>query len=272
MANDRLERESPAPPGIDTSVPHSARIWNFWLGGKDNFRVDRRAGRQYLKSYPEMVEVARSFRRFMARAVRYLAAEEGVRQFLDVGTGLPTADNTHEVAQQIAAECRIVYVDNDPLVLTHARALLTGSAQGRTNYVDADMHDPDVILSAAARTLDLDAPVALMFIGVLGHVTDHQEARRIVNTLLDGLVPGSYLVLADGTDRRAHAAETERQYARTGAVPYHLRSAEEISGFFDGLDLAAPSVVPLNNWRPAPSPVPPVQIDSIGGVARKPRR
>src|SRR5512132_2665246 len=171
------------PPEIDASVPNSARIWNYWLGGKDNFPVDREAGDDYRPIYPEIVEVARASRRFLIRAVRYLAGEAHVRQFLDIGTGLPTADNTHEVAQRVAPGSRVVYVDNDPVVLAHARALLT-STQGVTAYVDADLHDPDTILDAAVRTLDFSQPVALMLLGVLGHIGDDDEARSIVKRLL----------------------------------------------------------------------------------------
>jgi hypothetical protein len=155
---------SDQPPEIDTSVPHSARIWNYWLGGKDNYPVDREAGEQFREAFPEIVEVARSTRQFLVRTVTYLAGEAGVGQFLDIGTGLPTADNTHEAAQRVAPESRVVYVDNDPVVLAHARALLA-STQGVTAYVDADLHDPDTILDAAARTLDFDQPVALMLLG-----------------------------------------------------------------------------------------------------------
>jgi hypothetical protein len=166
-------------PEIDASVPNSARIWNYWLGGKDNYPVDREAGEQFRAIFPEIVEVARSTRAFLNRAVRYLAGEAEIRQFLDIGTGLPTADNTHEVAQRVAPKSRVVYVDNDPVVLAHARALLT-STQGVTAYVDADLHDPDAILDATARTLDFSQPVALMLLGVLGHIGGDDEARSIV--------------------------------------------------------------------------------------------
>src|SRR5262245_20405550 len=166
---------------IDTSVPHSARIWNYWLGGKDNYAVDRAAGDQFSAIYPGIVDIARADRAFLGRVVRFLAGEAGVRQFLDVGTGLPTADNTHEVAQRVAPESQIVYVDNDPLVLTHARALLTSSPEGSTHYMDANMADPAKVLQEAGAFLDLAKPVGLTFMGVLGHVIDHDEARAIVN-------------------------------------------------------------------------------------------
>src|SRR6266496_3356023 len=188
---------SSATPGqeyvskLDTHVPHSARVWNYWLGGKDNFAADRATGDKVLQVYPEIVEVARVSRAFLGRAVRYLAGEVGIRQFLDIGTGLPTANNTHEVAQRVAPSARIVYVDNDPLVLAHARALLTSSPQGATDYLDADLRDPDRILQGAAETLDFTQPVALMMLGILGYVADYDEARSIVRRLLDALSSGT---------------------------------------------------------------------------------
>src|SRR5271155_197246 len=186
-----------AQSGIDTTVPHSARIWNYWLGGKDNFAGDRAAGAAWEATFPGMRDVARASRSFLTRSIIYLADDAGIRQFLDVGTGLPTADNTHQVAQRVAPEARIVYVDNDPLVLAHARALLTSTPEGATAYVDADMHDADKVLREAAQWLDLTQPVALTFMGVLGHVVDHDEARLIVAGLLDGLPSGSYLSIND---------------------------------------------------------------------------
>ena len=186
-----------AGTGIDTSVPHSARIWNYWLGGKDNYEVDRAAGDQFSAIYPGIVDIARADRAFLGPG-RPLPGRRGrVRQFLDVGTGLPTADNTHEVAQRVAPDSRVVYVDNDPLVLVHARALLTSSPEGSTHYVAANMGDPEMVLREAAKWLDLAQPVGLTFMGVLGHVTDHAEARSIVAGLVDGLAAGSYLAIND---------------------------------------------------------------------------
>jgi O-methyltransferase involved in polyketide biosynthesis len=263
-----------APPEIDTSVPHSARIWNYWLGGKDNYPVDRAAGDQYREVFPEIVDVARASRQFLTRAVRYLAGEAQVRQFLDIGTGLPTADNTHEVAQRVAPDARVVYVDNDPLVLTHARALLTSTPQGVTAYIDADLHDPDTILEAAAQTLDFTQPTALMLMGILGHVGDHDEARSIVQRLLDALPSGSYLALNDGTDVISKAfARAQQRYNESGALPYHLRRPEQIAGFFDGLELVEPGLVSVPRWRPDPTDAsgdPPAEVDAFGGVGRKP--
>jgi hypothetical protein len=262
------------PPEIDATVPHSARIWNYWLGGKDNYPVDRAAGDQYREVFPEIVDVARASRQFLTRAVRYLAGEAQVRQFLDIGTGLPTADNTHQVAQGVDPTCRIVYVDNDPLVLTHARALLTSTPQGATDYIDADLRDPDRILEAADRTLDFSRPIALMLMGILGHIGDYATARSIVKRLLDPLPSGSYLTLNDGTDVISKAfAEAQQRYNESGALPYQLRSPEQIAGFFDGLELVEPGVVSVPRWRPDVAEADdglPAEVDAFGGVGRKP--
>jgi S-adenosyl methyltransferase len=257
---------------IDTTVPNSARIWNYWLGGKDNYEVDRVAGEEFVKLFPGIVDIARAGRAFLARAVSYLALEAGVRQFLDVGTGLPTVDNTHELAQRAAPDSRIVYVDNDPLVLTHARALLTSTPEGSTDYVDADMHDPEAILARAAALLDLDQPVALMLIGVLGHIADDDEARSIVQRLMAGLTSGSYLALFDGLDDiTKEMSEAQQGYDDTGAVPYKLRSREQVAPFFDGLEFVEPGLVRCTRWRPDTSrfgtgP----DVPSLAAVARKP--
>jgi S-adenosyl methyltransferase len=262
------------PPEINTSVPQSARIWNYWLGGKDYFPVDRAAGDQYIEVFPGIVDIARASRGFLTRAVRYLAGEAQVRQFLDIGTGLPTANNTHQVAQQVAPEARIVYVDNDPLVLTHARALLTSTPEGATDYVDADLRDPDKILEAAAATLDFTRPVALMLMGILGHVADYDEARSIVRRLLDPLPSGSYLALNDGTNVISKAFEQAQEgYNKSGAVPYVLRSPEQIAGFFEGLEMVEPGLVSCPRWRPDPADPGghlAAELDAFGGVGRKP--
>ena len=265
--------QPPAPPEIDPSVPHSARIWNYWLGGKDNYPVDREAGDQFGAVFPGIVDVTRASRQFLIRAVRFLAGEVEIRQFLDIGTGLPTAENTHEVAQRVAPESRIVYVDNDPVVLIHARALLFSSGEGRTAYVDADLQDPDKILDAAAETLDFTRPIALMLMGILGHVTDDDEARSIVKRLLDALASGSHLVLCDGTDTNPAGVAAQEQYNRSGAVPYRLRSPAQLTGFFDGLELVEPGVVSVSQWRPDPADTVgalPAAVDAFGGVGRKP--
>ena len=258
-------------PPINTTVPHSARIWNYWLGGKDNYAVDRAAGDEYMKVFPGVVQMARASRGFLTRAVRYLAGEAEIRQFLDVGTGLPTVDNTHQIAQRVAPTSRVVYVDNDPLVLVHARALLTGSPKGATDYIDADLHQPEQILDAAAKTLDFDQPVALILSGILGHVPDLGEARDIVSRLMAGLPSGSYLSINDGTQvvGGEALAEAQQDYNDTGAVPYQLRTPEEIASFFVGLELIEPGIVSCPRWRPDPGEEP-FDVDAFGGVGRKP--
>jgi len=257
-----------AGTGIDTTVPHSARIWNYWLGGKDNYTVDREVGDQYREIFPGIAVVARTSRAFLTRAVRYLAGEAGLRQFLDIGTGLPTASNTHEVAQRVAPESKIVYVDNDPLVLAHARALLTSRFRGACEYLDADIRNPAAILDAAAGLLDFTRPVALMLMGIMGHFAD-EEAYPIVRQLMAGLPPGSYLALYDGADTSEAFNEAQRGYNETGAVPYYLRSPAQFGRFFDVLARVEPGVVPVPRWRPDPG-AEPVEIYSYCGVGRKP--
>lgn len=255
---------------LDTGVPHSARVWNYWLGGKDNFAADRAVGDQVQKIFPDVVEIARASRGLLVRSVRFLAGEAGIRQFLDIGTGLPTAGNTHEVAQQVTPSSRIVYVDNDPLVLTHARALLTSSGQGATDYIDADVREPDKILRAAAATLDFSQPVALMLLGILGNVADTDEARTIVKRLVDAVPSGSYLVINDGSD--THAAGVQGAQARGEAGdPYYLRSPDTIAGFFEGLELLPPGVVSTPRWRPdVGTEDEQAELAVFCGVARKP--
>jgi hypothetical protein len=270
------ERPDNQAPEINTSVPQSARIWNYWLGGKDHYPVDRAAGDQYIALFPGIVDIARASRGFLTRAVTYLARDAGIRQFLDIGTGLPTADNTHQVAQRVAPEARIVYVDNDPMVLSHARALLTSTPEGVTDYIHADLHDPEAILKAAAETVDFAQPVALMLMGVMGHVADYQEARSIVRRLLDRLPSGSYFALNDGTNViSGKFVAAQEGYNQSGAVPYVLRSPEQIAGFFEGLELVEPGVVSCPRWRPDPADVAaggelPAELDAFGGVGRKP--
>jgi O-methyltransferase involved in polyketide biosynthesis len=253
---------------LDTSTPHAARIWNYWIGGRDNFAIDREVGDKVREVFPAVVDVARAARAFLVRSVRYLAKEHGIRQFLDIGSGLPTADNTHEVAQAVAPECRIVYVDYDPLVRVHARALLASSPDGACAYVEADARDPDKILREAADTLDFGKPVALMMLGVLGHVADYDQARSIVTRLLETVVPGSYLVINDGTISEAR----ERAEAATvsSGVTYTSRTPEQIAHYFDGLELVEPGVVSTPLWRPDPSGEPPAGLDEYCGVGRKP--
>ena len=254
---------------IDTSVPHSARIWNYWLGGKDNYEVDRAAGDQFSAIYPGIVDIARADRAFLGRVVRFLAGEAAVRQFLDVGSGLPTADNTHEVAQRVAPESRIVYVDNDPLVLLHARTLLTSSPEGTTHYADVNMGDPEMVLREAAKWLDLTQPIGLTLMGVLGHVTDYSEARSIVAGLIDGLPAGSYLAINDSINTSEALEEALRVYEASGAMPYRTRSLEEFTGYFDGLELVEPGVVLVADWRPDLGVIRGPEIPQVGAAGRK---
>jgi hypothetical protein len=264
---------SGAYPKIDTTVPHSARIWNYWLGGKDNYAVDREAGDQFLQTFPDIAVVARTTRAFQTRAIRYLAGEAGIRQFLDIGTGLPVADSTHEVAQQVAPNSRIVYVDNDPVVLLHAQTLLTGTAEGATDYVDADLREPEKILRDAGRTLDFTRPVAVMLIGVMGHIVDDGQAQSIARQLRESVVPGSYLVLSDGTNviRGDQGEAAQEDYNESGAAPYALRSPDQLGRFFSGLELVEPGMVSVTRWRPAVGSAGlPAEVDAFGGVGRKP--
>ena len=267
--------ESPVSAKLDTSVPHSARVWNYWLGGKDNFQVDRAVGDQFEQLYPDITVVARSSRAFLKRAVTFLAVEAGIRQFLDVGTGMPTAENTHQVAQAAAPEARIVYVDNDPLVLVHARALLTGTSEGATEYIDADLRHPAAILDAASRTtLDLSQPTGLILMNILGHVPDLDEAVAIVRHLMSALPSGSYLVTADGTNVIDGPAFEEAIGVWNANAPlsYHLRHPDDLARFLTGLDVVEPGLVPCSKWRPSPDANPEDlrEVDEYGAVARKP--
>jgi S-adenosyl methyltransferase len=267
------EPDAVAGTGIDTTVSHSARIWDYWLGGKDNYQVDREVGDRIEEMLPDIVKQAREDRLFLGRVVRYLAGEAGIRQFLDIGTGLPTADNTHQVAQRVAPESKIVYVDNDPLVLAHARALLTSSPEGATDYIHADMHDPGAIIDGAARTLDFGQPVAITMLGVLWHVMDNDEAYAIVNRLMQAMPSGSYLALNHPTlevtgEKMATAIRYWNEY---GKPPGTHRTPDELTRFFDGMDLVEPGVVSITRWRPeTTSSGEPEEIDQFGGVGRKP--
>ena len=270
--------DSFAHTGIDTTVPHSARVWNYWLGGKDNSAVDREVGDAWMALYPDIVVKARESRAFLRRVVRFLAGEAGIRQFLDVGTGLPTADNIHEVAQRVAPDARVVYVDNDPLVLAHARALLVGTPEGSTRYLHADVRDVDEVLRGAREILDFTEPVAVLMFGLLGHITDTAEARALVGQILAPTPPGSYLALADGSLTEQTRKAEEEQIKKTGTIPYRNREPEEIATFFDGLEWVEPGFVSVSLWRPDPvrgdAPVitssEPPHVDEYGGLARKP--
>jgi hypothetical protein len=258
---------------IDTTIPHSARVWNYWLGGKDNYQIDRDAGDDFAAKCPEIIPLATLSRQFLVRAVRYLVTEAGIRQFLDVGTGLPTMDNTHEVAQQAAPECRVVYVDNDPMVLAHARALLVNTTpQGVTAYVAADMHEPEQIVGDAKNILNFTEPIGVLFMGVLGHVADYDEARSIVATVMGATPSGSHLTLWDGTDTSEDLVRANAEYAETGGVPYIPRSPEQIDGYFEGLEKVEPGLVPVSRWRAEIAGVDAaaVEVAGYGAVARKP--
>ncbi|MCA1836585.1 MAG: SAM-dependent methyltransferase [Actinobacteria bacterium] len=258
---------------IDTTVVHSARFWNYLLGGRDNYAVDREAADQILLLIPSLRDTVRAERRFLIRAVQYLVGEARIRQFLDIGTGLPTAGNTHEVAQVVEPESRIVYVDNDPLIMAHARALLTSTPEGATDYVHADIREPDIILAEAARTLDFAQPVGLMLLGILNFIPDTDQAHAIVDRLLAALCPGSYLVISHPTAEIDGAAmrEAMRFWNESGAAPIVARSRQQLIHFFGGLELLAPGVVSCSRWRPDPSEIGvPAEVFHFSGVGRKP--
>jgi hypothetical protein len=258
--------------GIDAKAAHPARVYDYWLGGKDNFEADRIAGEEAIGAYPGIRASARANRAFLARSTRYLAAEAGIRQFLDIGTGLPTADNTHEVAQSIAPRSRIVYVDNDPLVLSHARALLTSSPQGVTAYLDADLRDPDKILQQAAGTLDFAQPVAIMLLAILHYIPDLAEAQRIVARLISAVPSGSYLVISHAASdiSAEEMAEMIRRMNQRLAEGNHVgRPREVVAQFFDGLELLEPGVVRVTDWRPESKADAQGPTSLWGGVARR---
>src|SRR5215472_146058 len=261
-------------PQIDTTVPQSARVYDYLLGGKENFAADRAVGDQIIERLPAVRTQVRGQRAFLARTVRYLTAEAGIRQFLDVGTGIPTAGNVHDVAQAIAPSSRVLYVDNDPIVLAHSRALLRGTPEGRLAFILADLRDPGAILAdpALARTLDLTQPVGLVLIGILHHLRDADDPRRIVATLVDALAPGSYLVLSQITgDFDPEAMREVAAVVEQDGIPYVVRSKAETEPFFSGLELAEPGLVPIAVWRPDPgAQQDPRSVYVYGGVARKP--
>jgi hypothetical protein len=266
VLRDGEEREM---PGFDMKVPTSARVWNYLVGGKDNFAADREAGEQILKAMPTLRTIAQLSRRFLIGTVHDLTAERGIRQFLDIGTGLPTADNTHDVAQLAAPDARIVYADYDPVVLTHAKALLTSTPEGKTDYIQADVRDPGVILSAARRTLDFSEPVAVILIFVMHFVPDAEGPYDIVRRLMDPLAPGSYLVMGHA------ASDIAADFMAAGADAYNDRVTAQItprdhagvSRFFAGLEMIGPGVVPLAQWSGAPGDR---GLQAYCGVGRKP--
>ncbi|MFD5661732.1 SAM-dependent methyltransferase [Streptomyces hirsutus] len=268
--------ESHTPPRgskrPDTSVAHNARVWNHWIGGEDNYEVDRQVGDQVASIIPVIRDIARADREFLGRAVTYLAGERGVRQFLDIGTGLPTADNTHEIAQRIAPDSRIVYVDNDPTVLMHARTLLAGTGDGATDYIDADVHDPDALLERAAGTLDFDRPVAVMMLGILNFVLDAEKARGTVRRIMDRVPSGSFLVLTHPTYDAEVGGENQipamEFWNENATPPITARSAEEIAAFLEGLNPVEPGLVSCSQWRARAGSAP--VVPQYGAVAVKP--
>jgi hypothetical protein len=274
------EPEDGAPAGaralasLDTTVANPARVWNYWVGGKDNFAVDREVGEQVLGLLPSMPMIARYARRFLSGAVRGLAVSQGIRQFLDIGTGLPTADNTHEVAQRVAPEARIAYVDNDPVVLAHARALLTSSPEGETGYIAADLRDTAAVLAGAEQILDFSQPVAVLLVAILHFIPDADDPHQIVGRLMDAVPSGSYLAVVHAASdiQVREVAEGMGRYNQVSSTPITMRSKAQVLRFFDGLDVARPGVVPLDEWWP-PAEVEPSAVGRLAGyagIARKP--
>ena len=261
-------------PRLNTGVPHVARVYDYWLDGKDNFAADRVVGEETTAVFPGIRLSAQANRAFLRRAVRYLAGSAGIRQFLDIGTGLPAADNTHEVSQAVAPESKVLYVDNDPLVLAHARALLTSRPEGVTAYLDADIHDADAILAQAAGTLDFTRPVGIMLLAILHYIPDLAEARRVVAALTGAVPGGSYLVISHaGTDLLPDdvAAFEESLNAHLPAQQRHVaRSRGIVTGFFDSLELVDPGVVRVSEWRPDSPEEAATPTILWGGVGRKP--
>jgi len=267
-------RPRPSRPllGFNAGIAHPARIYDYWLGGKDNFEADRIAGEDTIAAWPDIRSSARANRAFLARSVRYLATEAGIRQFLDIGTGLPTANNTHEVAQAAAPECRVVYVDNDPLVLTHARALLASSLEGATDYLDADARDTSLILQHAAGTLDLTRPIAIMMLAILHYIPDLAEAQGVVTRLAEAVPAGSYIAISHTSseiDPEAMGELIRRMNEHLAEPDLVGRDRATVARFFDGLDLVEPGVVKVTEWRPDSELEAIASASLWGGVARK---
>jgi hypothetical protein len=258
---------------FDTSRPHMARVYDFWLDGKDNYAADRAVAEQVAAAYPNVRAAVRAQRAFLARAVRFLVTEAGIRQFLDIGTGLPSANNTHQVAQRAAPQSRVVYVDNDPVVLAHARALLASSPEGATSYIDADLRATGTILERAADVLDFGQPVAVMLLGILQGIPDQEKPDAIVARLMDAVPPSSYLAISQiASDVAAEeVAEGVQRYNERAAAPVAARTHAEVSRFFAGLELVEPGIVQVHRWRPAPGDLDNGSDLAIyAGVGRKP--
>ncbi len=259
-------------PGLDTSVANAARMWNYWIGGKDNFHADRAAGDQVLGAMPALPLVARMLRRFLTTTVDELAAA-GIRQFLDIGTGLPTADNTHEVAQRVAPESRIVYVDHDPVVIRHAQALLTSSAAGKTDYIQADLRDWPTISAGAQQTLDFSRPVAVFLIAVLHFILDAEDPHETISQMMADLAPGSYLVIAHAASdiEASTAAAMARSYNATSSLMITPRDRATVARFFDGMEMTGPGLTPLAQWwGSSPATTADSGLSCYCGIAKKP--
>jgi len=258
------------PTSLRTDVPHLARIYDYWLEGKTNYPADRAVAEKMIETVPEIREGVLANRAFLRNAVQFLAADRGIRQFLDIGTGIPAADNTHEVAQRVAGDARVFYVDNDPIVLAHARALLAGTPEGKTAYLDGDVRDPVHILTKAASTLDFTQPVALMLVAVLHAIPDEDDPHAAVAVLREALAPGSYLVLShlglDVYPELAHLAKGVEQVNTAAPGTLFPRTRDEIEDFFDGWEMVEPGLVPVPTWRATSD-----RISSMwAGVGRKP--
>lgn len=261
----------PAGNSKTASPANPARVYDYLLGGKDHRPPDRAAGKKLMAAKPHLRPNVQANRRFLARAVRFLAREEGISQFLDIGTGLPTMDNTHEVAQQVSPSARIVYVDNDPEVIVHAQALLTSTPEGATDYLQADLADPGLILAGAARTLDLSKPTAIMLLGILYMIPDEAGPYQIVATLADSLAPGGYLAISHPASdiHPEESAAGAKVYQRAIGIPQTNRTRDQVTRFFTGLDIFSPGVVPLNHWRPDPDEDTTAVLSSWAAVGRK---
>jgi hypothetical protein len=264
--------EKADPRTFDSSVAHIARVYNYWLGGKDNYAADRAAGDRTIAEFPGIVTSARANRAFLRRAVRFLVTEAGVRQFLDIGTGIPTSGNTHEVAQSLAPQSRIVYVDNDPVVLAHARALLTSTPEGATDYLDANLKDPAPILARAVQTLDFSRPVAIMLFAVLQLLKEDDDPYQVVADLLAAVPSGSYLALSHPTSdvQQDQVTAMVTQLNHLVAEKVTTRDRGQVARFFTGLELAEPGLVNVSQWRPDADTPTDGPAALWVGVARKP--
>jgi hypothetical protein len=265
--------EEHAPAGVNPAIPHSARMYDWWLGGKDNFASDRAMGEKLMQAIPSLPSMAAENRRFMHRVARYLVGDAGIRQFLDIGTGIPTSPNLHEVAQEAAPETRVVYVDNDPIVLAHARALMTSHPEGKTQYISADLRQPEKILAdeGLTSTIDLSQPVALLMVAILMLLADDDDPWAKTRAVMDALPPGSYVAISHpGQEFDPVAMDGIRETARQGGVTIVPRTRGDVERFFTGWELIEPGVVPVMAWRPAEEPADPNGAYYWAGVARKP--